>query len=624
MLQAIRGRAGSFIVKLLFGLLILSFGVWGIGDIFRDRTPETVVAKIGGKTIDAQQLESELQPALERLNAQFGGKLDRQKAKKLGIIDSLVEELVARSLVDQEASRLNLAVSDAVVRGAIMSNPNFKAANGAFDRGRFAELLAANHMTENQYVDRLKRDIPAADILHAIGVGAAAPSSLVAMLYRYAGEKRTADIVSLPYSGAPGVGQPSEAQLKEFYDQHKNAFRAPEYRGFTLASLSPKDLASSIKIPEERLKEAYQERRGEFTQPERRQVQQILAPSEKVAKAAAAALAGGQHWQDVATKIAGQAADTVDLGLVTKKELPAPLADTVFNLPLGKPSAPVKSPLGWHILRVTKIVPPSAESFEKAKPKLEERLALREAADRIYKLGNHVDDAIAGGMKLEAAAQKFGLKLTKVAAAAVAGTDPSGKPVALPLPSKPVIELAFATRRSETSPVHDTGDGAVYVVRTDTVIPPRTKSLAEVKAQAVAMWQAEERRIVIDKEAAALAKAAGPGKTLKQAAAEKGLAAAISPPLSRAPGGNPGVPAGLVGKLFAAKKGAIVTASDAQGAYVAELQTIDRPKPDAKAAAALTPAVDQGLKDDLSAEFSQALRTRFPVEIRHKTIDRLF
>jgi peptidyl-prolyl cis-trans isomerase D len=624
MLQAIRGRAGSFIVKALFGLLILSFGIWGIGDIFRDRTPETVVAKIGSKEIDAQTLESELQPTLERLNAQFGGKLDREKAKKLGIIDTLVQQLVARALIDQEAKRLNLAVADQVIRGAIMSNPNFKGPNGAFDRERFAELLAANHLTENEYVGRLKRNIPAADILHAVGVGAAAPSSMVAMLYRYAGEQRTADIVSLPYSAAASVGAPSEAQLKEFYDKHKDAFRAPEYRGFTLASLSPKDLAASVKIPEERLKQAYQDRRAEFVLPERREVQQILASSEKVAKAAAAALAQGEKWRDVATKIAGQAADTIDLGLVTKKELPDPLAGIVFSLPQGKPSAPVKSPLGWHIVRVVKIVPPSTQSFAEAKPKLEEALALREAADRIYKIGNHVDDAIAGGMKLEAAAQKFGLKLTKVAAADNAGTDPAGKPVALPLPAAAVMKLAFATETGETSPVHDTSDGAIYVVRTDKLVPPRTKSLAEVKAQAIAGWQADERRAAVDKEASALAAAAAAGKTLKEAAADKGLKATASPPLSRAPQGEPGVPAALVAKIFEAKKGAAVTASDAQGAYVAQLQTITRPQADAKAAAALAPSVEEGLKDDLSAEFSQALRARFPVEIRHSVIDKLF
>ena len=67
-----------------------------------------------------------------------------------------------------------------------------------------------------------------------------------------------------------------------------------------------------------------------------------------------------------------------------------------------------------------------------------------------------------------------------------------------------------------------------------------------------------------------------------------------------------------------------MTAFDQRGAYVGEVETIVRPKADAKAAAALAPVIEQGIKDDLSAEFSQALRARFPVEIRHRVIDKLF
>ncbi|HEY2538737.1 MAG TPA: SurA N-terminal domain-containing protein, partial [Stellaceae bacterium] len=67
MLQAIRSKAGSFFVKALFGLLILTFGIWGIGDIFRNRPTDTTVATVGSQGIDAAALQSALQPALERL-----------------------------------------------------------------------------------------------------------------------------------------------------------------------------------------------------------------------------------------------------------------------------------------------------------------------------------------------------------------------------------------------------------------------------------------------------------------------------------------------------------------------------------------------------------------------------
>src|SRR3954470_5957170 len=74
MMQAIRGRAGSIIVKILFGLLILSFGAWGISDyLFRIRGPqETVVATVGDEQIHAAELQRTLEPAVERMRAQFG------------------------------------------------------------------------------------------------------------------------------------------------------------------------------------------------------------------------------------------------------------------------------------------------------------------------------------------------------------------------------------------------------------------------------------------------------------------------------------------------------------------------------------------------------------------------
>src|ERR1700757_3752758 len=191
-------------------------------------------------------------------------------------------------------------------------------------------------------------------------------------------------------------------------------FRAPEFRGFTLASLNPPDVAKGIEIPEAKLKEEYEQRQDELQIPERREVEQILAPWEDKAKEAEAALAAGKDWREVATTIAGQNPDTIDLGLLKRDEMPSALADVAFELPLDKPSQPVKTPLGWHILRVVKIEPPVAQTFEQAKPKLEADLTHEEAVDRVYKIANRVDDALAGGAAIGDVAGKFGLKTTEI------------------------------------------------------------------------------------------------------------------------------------------------------------------------------------------------------------------
>jgi peptidyl-prolyl cis-trans isomerase D len=294
-------------------------------------------------------------------------------------------------------------------------------------------------------------------------------------------------------------------------------------------------------------------------------------------------------------------------------------------LPPDKPSQPIKSPLGWHILRVVKIIPPTTQSFAEVKTKLETDLAHSEAADRLYDIGNHVDDAIAGGATLDEAAVKFGLKKTVVAAADEKGLARDGKKVELPISPAEVFKLAFATDEGRTSRVTQTADAAIFALHTDKVVPPSVRPLAEVKDKAVAAWQAEKREADAAKQAAALVAQVKPGMSLAAVAAAKRLKATTSPPFQRQAENAAGVPPALVDELFAAKPGGGVTASDATGSYVAQLTKIEEPQATAKDVTAnLSREVTTGIQADLGDEFTRALRTRFPVEIHRETLDRLF
>jgi peptidyl-prolyl cis-trans isomerase D len=627
MLQAIRSRAGSAVVKGLFVVLIATFGIWGIGDIFRNRGPDTVVATVDGTAIGADTLEGALRSALERMQQQTGTTVDFRQARKLGVLDDVLAQLIDQRLVEQEAARLQLVVSDEMLRRAIFQNPNFRGPNGVFDRSAFNAVLAANHLSEDQYVAELRREIPRTDLLSAATFGAAAPPAMVDRLYRYRDEQRIADIVSLPAARAGDVGQPGAAELEAFYEAHKGMFRAPEYRALTIASLSPSALARNIHASEEKLRDEYAERQGDFVLPERRHIEQILAPSEATAKAAEAALAAGRDWKEVATTIAGQNPETIDLGLMKRADLPSELADAVFALPLDKPSAPIESPLGWHIFRVVKIEPPATQGFAEARATLAAKVAHDEAVDRIYKIADQVDDALAGGASLEEVAAKFGLKKTQVAAIDEHGQGPDGKVLALPVAPAEVAKLAFATEEGQISRVTESADNSLYVLRTDKVTAAAIKPFAAVKAEAITAWQAEKRAAAVAGEAAALARSVSPGTQLVTAANAKGLKVETSPPLRRNGSTGTPVPPDLVAKLFAAAPGGVVTSTDQTGAYVAQLVAIRPPGegPTAKAATAeLSQALTADLGFDLAAEFTRGLRRQFPVDIRHEALDRMF
>jgi peptidyl-prolyl cis-trans isomerase D len=627
MMQAIRGKAGSIIVKVLFGLLILSFGLWGISDyLFRlQGSPETVIAEVGDKEIHAAELRRALEPALERMRAQFGGSVDMQMIKQLGLLDNLLDQLIDRSLLNQETDRLGLAVSDEVVRNAIYANPAFRGPDGRFDRRLFAQALMMNRMSEDELVARLRQEIPRNALLQAITTGVEAPRPVVETLYRHRNEKRTADIVSFPVSAVADIGQPSESDLSQFYEAHPDLFRAPEYRGFTLASLAPADLKQTAAIPEEKLRTEYEERKDSFVVPEQREIQQILAPTEEKAKAAETALAGGKDFREVATEIAGMKPDAIDLGLLNRKEIPHELGDVAFELPLDEPSTPIKTPLGYHILRVVKIEPGKTQTFEEAKPTLAAELQAREAADRIADIANQADDALAGGAKLADLQAKFGFRLTPVAAIDQGGLDPSGNRILLPVPGEEVLKTVFATAEGETTRVTDMQDGAIFVVHIDKVTPPTVRPLADVKDKAIAAWQVEQKQQQAAKQAETVAAAVTQGEPLAKLAAEKGLTLLPATALSRTPQPGQPVPAALVEKLFAAKPGEVVHVADDAGGYAAQLKEIQVPEtvPEGEAAR-LQQRLAGEMRVDIAGEFTQGLRRRYPVEIKRQEVDKMF
>ena len=319
--------------------------------------------------------------------------------------NSVLNQLIDRALIDQEAKRLGLEVSDDVIRNAIYENPAFRGADGRFDRQLFAQVLMMNRLSEDQLVARLRYDLPRTDLLQAVTAGAAATRPVADVLYRYRNEKRVADVVPFPVAAIKDIGQPSDEELTKFYEANLDLFRAPEYRGFTLASLAPSDVPPAAEIPEDKLRAEYEQRKEEFETPEQRQIQQILAPSEEKAKEAEAALTAGKEWKEVATSL-GQDPETIDLGALNRKEIPRELGDVAFELPLDTPSTPIKTPLGWHILRIVKIEPAASQTFEQAKATIEAEMKLQDAADRVAKVGNQADDALAGGGQIAEVAQK--------------------------------------------------------------------------------------------------------------------------------------------------------------------------------------------------------------------------
>jgi peptidyl-prolyl cis-trans isomerase D len=625
MLQAIRDKAGSLIVKILFLLLIATFGMWGIGDVFRNRGGDTMVAKVGDIEIRAAELQTQVRDDLNRLRSTLGS-IDMEQAKQLGLIDTTLNRMISRDLVELEAQRLRLDVGDEEIRKAIQSDPVFHNSAGVFDRGVYNRILADNRLTEVQYEQRLRHDLMRDHLLNAMVAGVIAPKGLVDALYRMRNEKRRADLVFLPLDTAGDVGEPSEQDIADYYEKNQEKFRAPEYRGFTALVLTLDTAAKDITVTDERLHEEYQNRASEFETPEKRQIEQIVVATKEKAEAAEKELADGKDFLAVAKDVAGLEPDAVKLGLVARSEMPAEIANAAFSAEEGKVTEPVQSPFGWHVLRVTEIQPAHTETFEEAAPRLKAQVTRDMAADQLFKLSNDVEDAFAGGASLDDVAAKFNIPKTEIASTDPSGKTPNGEAIALPAGGQQILRAAFSTPEGQVSRMAETGDGAYYVLRVDKIVPSTIRPIAEVRDTILQDWKTEKQTASVEAKAKALADAVNGGKSLADLAGEQNLKLVTTEPFLRTGAGANGLPSTLVSALFGAQRGAAITSPGIGGSYVAQLKSIDAPSADdaSPAVAQLSSQIQAGIRDDIGSELEHSLRQRYGVTIRSDEIARLF
>ncbi|HUE19072.1 MAG TPA: peptidyl-prolyl cis-trans isomerase [Stellaceae bacterium] len=621
MLQAIRSRATSFVVKILFGVLIVTFGLWGIGDIFRNRDTDTSVAKVGGISITTEQLNASVQQDMNQLRGSFGS-ITLEQAKQLGVVDIALNRLIDSDLIELEVRRQSLAVGDTAVRNAIIANQNFRGVAGSFDRNVYSQVLAANRMSEAQYESLQRSDLVRGELTISLTEGMTPPQALTEALYRTQAERRIADTVNLPASAAGPAPIPTDSDLAAFYAAHQDRFHTPERRDFTLGLLRISDVAAGIAVPDDRLQEEYKARLQEFHKPEERQLQQMLLADADKAKAAASQLASGKNFADVAKAMTGADPASLDLGWVKRDDLPPALADAAFALKQDGVSAPVQTSFGWHIVKLVGIHAETTQSFAQVKAQLQQDVARDEAGDQIAKTANQVDDALAGGASIADVASKFGLKTVSVAGIDIAGHDAGGKSVDLPKPQDTIMRTAFSTDGGQTSQLADLGDDGYFVAHVDKVQPTGVRPLTEAHDDVVKLWQADQRNQALSKLAAAIVAEVNSGRSLRDVAASRKLAVTTTAALPRT-GDSKTAPA-VVAALFGVKPGQATFAPSTDGFVVAQLMQIQPADPakDKPGVDALSHQLNQQMQSELLAEFDQALRRRFPVEINQTNLGR--
>lgn len=632
MLQSIRKSVSSWVVKLMFVPLVLSFAIWGIGDLFRSAI-DTSVAVVGNTKISAQIFTAEFNRQLQVMRRQFGGQLDAQTAANLGLADTVVNRMVMRSALDQRARGFGLLISDEQVKREIQTNPAFQNDFGDFDKFQFNRIVSNMRMSERQFIDTIRDDMARSEMITTLVAGAQAPDALATAIYRHRFEKRSAEFFIVRHSDITGVGDPDDEALATYFRDHTAEYTAPEYRTLSYITLEPKDLVGEIDISDENLREEYALRLDEFGTVESRTVAQILVSDQQQAQGLYDRIGGdGLAYIQAAFELDNSTIDDITLGSLGRAELGEmvgpDVADTIFDLQEGAISKPIETSFGWHLFQVSEVQLPDSRPFEEVREELRVKVLLENATDALYDTANSIDDAVAGGADLEEIAPATGLTVRTIGPLDRSGRDSAGNVVtALPQAAN-FLSAAFEKEIAEDLYLDETDEGGYFVVRVDGITAPAVKDLRTIRSAVTIAWQIEQRDQQLKERAEKLietaelggdfaALAESSGKTLERAASFDRNGVGARPAMSRQ----------LVGQLFDMGRGYTMAPTLERDGYILAKVTgvtPGDPLADQTGLRGVERAINRGFGDDVLAQYNSALRAQIGSQINRDLMMALF
>ncbi|MDE2462830.1 MAG: SurA N-terminal domain-containing protein, partial [Alphaproteobacteria bacterium] len=403
MLQKMRGFAQSWVASIFLGLLALSFGVWGIADIFRG-TVDTSVATVGGVKIEQSDYQREYTTELKNESTRSGTPLTPGQARAMGLPQDVLQRMISRTAIDLVVQRLGLTATNSDVAAQIKELPAFEGANGDFDHQRFLQIINDSGFTEQSFIAAVRADTARNQLLTATSDGLEVPNGYAKAIFDYLNEARAVSYVTVVPSAAGTAPQPSDSELEAFIKANPQKFSTPAYRELTYAEASPESLAPNITVTQKQLHSEYELNLNKYQVPEKRDVEQITFPDEKSAAAAAQRLAKGLSFDDLAAARGLKSSD-IDLGAVSEKDLGGDRGKAAFALKAGEVSAPVKGTFGYVLLKVTSITPAVHKSFDDVKSELLAQARQQLAVEKVSDIVNKFEDAQASGDTLQEAAK---------------------------------------------------------------------------------------------------------------------------------------------------------------------------------------------------------------------------
>ncbi|MDD1648787.1 MAG: SurA N-terminal domain-containing protein [Methylococcaceae bacterium] len=522
MLQAIRERAHGIFAWVMLIAIGVPFGLWGIQN-YIDTGKEKPAAVVGDREIFDREVTKAYEQSLNNLVG-----IDDFDEKKLR--QDALERLIREEVLAQSAEAKSLAVSDTEARSFVQTLPYFQT-DGKFDKDKYKVMLSAQGMTPNQFVAQIRRALLMEQFQRSVLDSAFVTKGELETLLRLKNQERDLEYVKIPL--APVTRNFTDAEIEAWYQQHLADYRNPEKVSVEYLALNLEDLAREVQVSEEDLHKLYEEQKASFGTPERRKISHILIAvegsgeaAEKAAQAKAESIRERLVKGEDFVKLAQEASsDSVsgksggDLGFLDKDAQEEAFTKAAESLNEGEISAPVKTSFGYHLIKLTQLVPAKIKSFEEVREELRKLAQHNGAETSFYEKGQKLtEQTFEQPDTLEPAARQLNLK--------VQVTGPFTREAGEGLAAEEAVRKAAFSEEvlgGRNSDPIELGNEKAVVLRIKDHQPATDKPLAEVREAVIARLRDQEARAETAKRSQQLQTAVRSGKSLAEAAKGLGL-----------------------------------------------------------------------------------------------------
>ncbi|MCR3893055.1 peptidylprolyl isomerase [Aeromonas caviae] len=494
MLDKLREGAQGKVAKVILGLIILSFALAGVGS-YLNGPARTAPATVNGNDISAPALENAYRNERARMESQVGEAFnqlaanpDYMKQFRRGVLDRLIDQ----ALIDDKARSLGLRVSDEQIKQAIVAMPEF-AENGKFSNDRYLQLIRRAGMTPEMFRDSLRQDMVRQQLMGAVLGSEFALKGEAEQLDRLYNQTRDLRLIRLAASAYVDGIEVSDAEVEQFYKANSARFMNDETVKVDYLLLDAANLGKNIKVTEQDAQDYYDQHQDLFQRPERRQVAHILIPFGKDEKAAEqkaeAVLAKAKAGDDFAALAKADSSDTFsakkggELDWFEKGVMDPAFEKAAFALAkAGDLSAVVKSPFGFHIIKLLGVEPAKTKPFVDVMSDTIARLQSEKAKEQFFaEQQKMADSSFENPDSLDLTAEAMGLQVQSTGYFSQADAP-------APLNDPKVLSVAFSEQLRDdntNSDVIELADGKALVLHIMGHQPKAAKPLAEVKEQVI-------------------------------------------------------------------------------------------------------------------------------------------